>query len=237
MNYMIVKMMINIPAPIKSALKLLGFNKLLPFWNKYAAELAFQTGWVREFKDNKPKVLEYWQKYRYLNEIIETCKIQSNTKILDVGCGISTVLHFIDGKKYGIDPLADEYKRLYRYPKEINIQKGFSENISFSDDYFDVVFCSNVLDHVTDPQKTIEEIRRVLKNRGYLILTVEIFKEEIERDLAHPYSFTKKDVHSLLRGKFKTTFEKESPWIGLRAYVSGSRNSHNKELIMILEKI
>jgi ubiquinone/menaquinone biosynthesis C-methylase UbiE len=235
---MIIKIVRNIPAPIKSVFKLLGFNKLFShFWNKYIAELAFQTEWAREFKENKLKVLEYWQKYRQLNEINTICKIQNNTKILDVGCGISTVLHFINGEKYGIDPLADEYKKLYRYPDEINVQKGFGENIPFPDEYFDIVFCSNVLDHVTDPQKTVEEIYRVLKPSGYFVLTVEIFKEKTKRDPAHPHSFTKRDVYLLLGGKFKTIFEKESPWIGLRAYVNGSRNSHNKELIMILEKI
>jgi len=227
-----------LPTLIKSVLRILGFNKYSPrFRNKYTAELAFQTEWVKEFKDNKSKVLEYWKKYRYLDEINAICNIKNNTKVLDVGCGISSVLHFIDGERYGIDPLADEYKKLYSYPKEINIAKGFGEDLPFPDKYFDIVFCSNVLDHVTDPQKTIDEIYRVLKPNGYFVLTVEIFEEKTKRDPAHPHSLTKKDVYSLLESKFKIIFEKESPWIGLRAYINGSRKGHNKELIMILGKL
>ncbi len=228
-----------IPAPIKSALKFLGFDNLVSFLfntKKYTTELAFQMEWAREFKDNRSKVLEYWKKYRYLDDMDTICKITEDTRVLDVGCGISTVLHYIKGKRFGIDPLADEYLKLYEYPKEINIKKAFGEDIPFSDKYFDVIFCSNVLDHVTNPQKIIDEIHRVLKPSGHFLLTVEIFEEKTMRDPAHPHSLTKEMVYLLLEGRFKRIFERESPWMGLRAYVNGSRESRNKELITILKK-
>ncbi len=233
------KLLKVIPAPIKTTLKTLRFDKLLHImYNKYDAELSFQKEWVKEFKDNKTKVLEYWKKYRYLDDIIKICNISENAKILDVGCGISTVLHYIPGKeKIGIDPLADEYLKLYKYPNDIKIVKGFGEDIPFSNEYFDVVFCSNVLDHVTDPNKTINEIYRILKVGGYFVLTVEIFQKRVKRNHAHPYSFTKNDIYTLFKDKkFKKIFEKESPFIGLRAYVNGLKEYRNKELIMILKK-
>jgi len=234
---MVTKLLKYIPKPVKSILKSLGFYRLIHlFADKYAAELIFQREWAEEFKDNKVQVLEYWKKYRYLEDIKTLCNIKNETKILDVGCGISTVLHFIEGEKHGIDPLADEYKKLYTYPAGINIQKSFGENIPFPEQYFDVVFCSNVLDHVTTPQKTIDEIYRVSKPTGYFVLTVEIFEEKINRDPAHPYCLTKKDIHSLLAAGFNIIFEKESPWTGLRNYVNGLKGGHNKELIMVCEK-
>lgn len=58
----------------------------------------------------------------------------------------------------------------------MTILRGVGENIPFPDEFFDAVFCSNALDHVEDPKKTVEEIHRVLKKGGYFILTVEIFK-------------------------------------------------------------
>ena len=213
------------------------FNKLLSlFVSKYTLALMFQKKWVKEFQNNKFKVLEYWKKYRYLNEINKICNIKKDMKVLDVGCGISTVLHFIDGERYGIDPLADEYKKLYSYPAGINIQKGYGEEIPFQDKYFHIVFCSNVLDHVSDPKKTCDEIYRVLRQNGFFILTIEIFKEKTIRDPAHPHSLSKRDVHLLLKDKFEILLEKESPWIGLRNYVNGSRKSHKIELIIITKK-
>ncbi|MGA1870991.1 MAG: class I SAM-dependent methyltransferase [bacterium] len=205
--------------------------------NKYTSELTFQKEWANKFRDNKSSVLEYWRKYRYFDEIFKYCKIKDNTRILDVGCGISSVLHFINGERYGIDPLAHQYKKLYEYPEGITIQQGRGERISFPDSFFDIVFCSNVLDHTTDPEKTLEEIYRVLKKKGHFILTVEVFEEKIKRDLAHPHSLKKKEVYSLLEDKFVPIFERESPWIGLRAYVNGSRKSKKNELIMILNKL
>lgn len=236
MNYAIIRLKKIIPRPIKSALKTLGFGKLLScFWNNYTAELAYQKGLVKGFRDNKSKVLEYWGKYRYLDEINAICKIEDTTKVLDVGCGISTVLHFLDGERYGIDPLADKYKQLYSYPEGINIRRGFGEEIPFPDEYFDIVFCSSALDHVANPQKAIGEIHRVLKPGGFFVLSVEIFEEKIVSDHSL-HSFTKKDVYSLLEGKLRTILERESPRIALRAYLSGSRKSHNKELIVLSKK-
>ena len=217
-------------------IKILGFGKILSrFWNRYTAELEYQKALVKWLRNNQSKVLEYWEKYRYLDEINAICEIKNDTKVLDVGCGISTVLHFIDGERYGIDPLADKYKQVYSYPEGIDIRKGFGEEIPFPNEYFDIVFCSSALDHVTDPQKTIGETRRVLKPGGYFVLSVEIFEENtVSNHSLH--SLVKGDVYSLLEGKLRTIFERELPRIALRTYINGSRKSHNKELVMILKK-
>jgi len=231
-----------IPKSIKKVLKILGIERALNFfyskvYSKYDVELMFQRNWVREFIHNKSKVLEYWEKYRYLNKIKKICNITQNSKILDVGCGICTVLHYVEGQRFGIDPLAEEYLKIYDYPEGINIVKSFGENIPFLSEEFDVIFCSNVLDHVTDYEATVNEINRVLKKDGNFILTIEIFKEKTKRDPAHPHSLTKNDIYSLLKDKFEIVFEKESPWIGIRNYVNGLRKGHNKELILALKKI
>ncbi len=236
MDYVIIWLKKIIPKPIKSALKILGFGKLLScLWNNYTAELVYQKGLVKGLKDNKSKVLEYWEKYRYLDKINSICKIEDTTKVLDVGCGISTILHFINGERYGIDPLADKYKQLYSFPEGINIRKGFGEEIPFPYEYFDIVFCSSALDHVASPKKTISEIRRVLKPDGFFVLSVEIFEEKAVSDHSR-YSLTKRDVYSLLEGELRIILEREFPRIALKAYVNGSRKSHNKELVLLLKK-
>lgn len=205
--------------------------------DKYAAELSFQRVWAGEFRENKLKVLEYWRRYRFLDEVTRICGLNDGMRILDVGCGISTVLHFLDGERFGIDPLADEYLSLYDYPQGFSIKKGYGEDIDFPDGHFDVVFCSNALDHTSDPRKSVEEMRRVLRSGGFLVLTVELFpKRRKSRDSAHPHSFTRSEVHSLCRSGFKYVFEGESPWIGLQRYVRGIRRSRRRELVMILKK-
>lgn len=222
---------------LKNKLKKVGFQKIKYFiYSKHFLELAFQKEWVDEFTQNKDKVLEYWKKHRYFDYILQTCKITEESEVLDVGCGISSVLHFVNGKRYGVDPLADEYLKLYKYPEGIKVKEGFSEFLPFPNLYFDVVFCSNVLDHVTDPKKTINEISRVLKKEGYFVMTVEIFNSGIKRDPAHPHSFLVKDVLGLLKNKFEVVFEGSSDWIGLRRYVKGVRKSSCTELVLIAKK-
>lgn len=224
-----------IPEPIIRSCRLYKLAGLI--LNKEEEGLVFWELFAKKFEQNKQKLLEYWEKYRYFADIQEICKINEDSEVLDVGCGICTILHYVKGKKFGIDPLADELSKIYTYPKDINIRKGFGENIPFPNQHFDVVFCSNALDHTEEPPKTVAEIHRVLKPHGYFVLTIELFQESISRDPAHPHSLGKKDVYSILEGKFDAVFEKESPWIGLRGYFSGSTESHNKELIMVLQKV
>ena len=225
------------PRSVKYLLRKMGLDRVRSlFVDKYDVELAFQRKWAKEFELNKGKVCEYWKKYRYLDTIKRICQIDQNKTILDVGCGISTVLHYIDGKRHGIDPLADEYRKLYHYPDDITISQGRGEDLPFKEQCFDIAFCSNVLDHTENPRKTIAEIFRALKASGSFVLTVEVFAADRKRDLAHPHTFTKESVHTLIRKKFFTVFEDTSPWIGARQYVQGGRKSATEELVVILQK-
>lgn len=226
------------PRSIKNLLCKLRVDKLWTLaLNKSDVELFFQMAWAKEFVSNKQKVLEYWKEYRFLDEITGICKLDESKKILDVGCGISTILHYIEGEKYAIDPLANEYLKVYNYPKDIMIQHGLGEKIPFQDHFFDIVFCSNALDHTINPHETIREIYRVLKDNGFFVFTVEIFETEGIRDLAHPHTFTNGHLHSMIRKKFLPVFQKLSPWIGLRQYVQGGRKSDTKESVMVCQKL
>jgi hypothetical protein len=92
--------------------------------NKYYSELSWQNRWAPLFRNNVDKVLDYWRKYRFFDDITRLLSLTETSRILDVGCGISTVLHFLPGERHGIDPLAEEYKRIYRYPDGIHITQG-----------------------------------------------------------------------------------------------------------------
>jgi len=229
------------PSAIVTFLQILKFDRIFsaiinPPKDKYLSALIFQIKWVNEFKKNQLLVLENWKKYRCFDEIQSICRITKDSMILDVGCGISTVLHFVEGRKFGIDPLANEFLKLYKYPSDIKIKKGSGERIPFLNEYFDIVYCTNVLDHVADPIKTIDEIYRVLKVNGKFVLTVDIFKERIKRDLKHPHSFLEEDINSLVGEKFKIIFSKVTPRIGLKAYVNGVRKSDKEQFVVVMNK-
>lgn len=198
-------------------------------------ELNYQCRWARIFSNNQSKVLEYWQKYRYFNTILDFCKLNEKSKVLDVGCGISTVLHFLEGHKFGIDPLADTYKTLYNYSSELNIITSNAEDIPFKDNYFDVIFCSNAFDHIDDIAKARDEIYRVLKPEGLHVLAVEVFQEKKLRESAHPNCLLKQDIYELIK-IYNCLYERTIPWIGLREHIEGVTTWTENEMLFILKK-
>lgn len=67
-------------------------------------------------------------------------------------------------------------------------------NTSFSDDSFDIIFCSHVLEHIEDDHKAMTELRRILKPNGFAILIVPIKDEFNGRVIDKTYEdFTIKD--------------------------------------------
>ena len=53
----------------------------------------------------------------------------------------------------------------------LNFQIGSAENLGFEDAVFDIVLCNDVVEHLEYPEKCFEEILRVLKPGGVVIIT------------------------------------------------------------------
>lgn len=103
--------------------------------------------------------------------------IPHESKFLDIGCGAG--YNFKKAKEElqceckGIDPEPGAHgvgRNTEGIIAGLNIIKGFSENIPFEDKSFDVVFSSHVLEHVNDEQKSLMEMKRVLKDDGVVII-------------------------------------------------------------------
>jgi predicted O-methyltransferase YrrM len=57
-------------------------------------------------------------------------------------------------------------------------------NITMPDNAFDVIYCSDVLEHVPDDRQAIQELYRVLKPGGWAVLNVPIIRERTFEDSA-----------------------------------------------------
>jgi len=125
----------------------------------------------------KPKT----QRYRepFLEPILRKFRIQRVIKyiprgctLLDVGCGYSAAfLRSISkhiGKGVGID-----FKVSTEVVSNIStIQTHIDNRLPFADCSFDIVTMLAVLEHIENDISVIQEVHRVLKPRGKLILTV-----------------------------------------------------------------
>jgi len=59
-----------------------------------------------------------------------------------------------------------------RQPSHFPVKEGDSANLVFDDKNFDVIFSSNVLEHVVDLDKAFSEMKRVIKDGGIMIHTM-----------------------------------------------------------------
>ena len=131
---------------------------------------------------NYPKLsnekTNYHQKTARDTEWSEVKKYIKKGMFLDVGCGAGYSMYKaqqeLNCEVFGIDPDPLGHgvgRRESNFNIDIkNIKTAFSENIPFADNTFDTVFSSHVLEHVVDVTQTLQEIKRVMKNDGTLVI-------------------------------------------------------------------
>lgn len=66
----------------------------------------------------------------------------------------------------------DKYEEGYHYPKDV-IALDITE-LNYKDNYFDVIICNHVLEHIPNDFQAMKELYRVLKPNGFAILQVPI---------------------------------------------------------------
>lgn len=92
--------------------------------------------------------------------------------ILDVGCGSDPKGHINLDLFTGLNPhLIKSRKNPFVDPKKIpNFVKGTAYKLPFPKDFFSIVYCCHVIEHLENPIKAIKELRRVSKK--YVIIKV-----------------------------------------------------------------
>lgn len=114
-------------------------------------------------------------KRRAVSDCIRNYLKKGDPLILDIGCGTGRNLEQLKkfGKIYGLDNSKEAIKFCKKRGLE-NIRLGQAEKIPFKSGSFDLVTLLDVLEH-TDENKTLNEVYRVLRKDGLLILTVPAF--------------------------------------------------------------
>ena len=93
--------------------------------------------------------------------------------LLDIGCGDGTLEYFIKNrisKIYGVDNAIKSVKESKKYYFEIKLV-DLNKTIPYKRNFFDVVTCLDVIEHIKDPNKLFKETYRVLKPNGLLLLS------------------------------------------------------------------
>lgn len=95
---------------------------------------------------------------------------------LDIGCGVGSNIPVLNAHADTVIGLDNSEKAIH-YCKQKgykNVMVGNATALPFPDHSFDLVVCSDVLEHVDD-QKALSEIKRVLKKGGIFLFSVPAF--------------------------------------------------------------
>jgi 2-polyprenyl-6-hydroxyphenyl methylase/3-demethylubiquinone-9 3-methyltransferase len=92
---------------------------------------------------------------------------------LDAGCGgglLAEEFARLGCRVTGIDPSTESLETARRHAREEGLEieyvSGTGEQLPFEDGSFDIVYCCDVLEHVDDLQRTLDESARVLGPGG-----------------------------------------------------------------------
>jgi len=124
----------------------------------------------------KDKSIEYFSNTR--KEIIELIN-RYNCNILELGCGTGNTLIELKkcGKaKYvaGIDILdVGQSEKLDKFfPVDIE-----NEEIYIPDNFFDIIICADVLEHLKNPWAVLGKLKKYLKTDGFIIASLPNIRE------------------------------------------------------------
>jgi len=84
---------------------------------------------------------------------------------LDVGCREGVQTKWLEKKGYQVTPI--DIKKVFRKCIIVDL----NEKLLFNDESFDLIWCSEVIEHLNNPAFTMSELMRILKPEGEMILT------------------------------------------------------------------
>ncbi len=156
-----------------------------------------------------------------LRQVSKRIGVKRSWSILDLGCGPTCISRFLPpSQKVGIDSSAEKLGIAGKRIADVRVFQGRGEKTHLPVEKFNLVICRNVIDHAQNPGRIIEEVGRVLKPKGYLILSLYVYTPFITfmktisgfvpqlKNIPHPYAFSTKSSENLVSSKFSVVEKK-----------------------------
>jgi arsenite methyltransferase len=127
-------------------------------------------------------------------ELIELCRINRESYVLDVGCGAGATVSYL-AKMYGcrvvgVDlreamvALSTERAQKQGVTDLVAFRVADAQELPFGDATFDAVLCESVATFIEDKQRVVDEFARVVEPGGYVGLNEEIWLKEPTPEVA-----------------------------------------------------
>lgn len=172
-------------------------------------ELRWWQGYLRklDWADYVEAKRRHWRKVLVTLDL----RLNGDERVLEAGCGpagIFTILH--EQQVDAIDPLLLEYENnLPDFSQDqfpyVRFQAMMLEQLDQKDAY-DLVFCLNAINHVSDLQLSMQRLAQSLKPTGTMVISIDVHRHRflkfifrlVPGDVLHPQQDSLKDYVFLL---------------------------------------
>jgi len=147
------------------------------------------------------KNLLYWTDSRRYSKAVEYVK--DGDKFIDLGCGVGIPGRMVEHSKkncevWGVDISEEIIENNKENNPGTTYHQGYVGNIDFlPKNYFDVVFCGEVIEHLDDPTAAFKDAYRILKKGGKFVVTTP--EEDHITSPEHYWYFTRDDVKKFFK--------------------------------------
>lgn len=123
-------------------------------------------------------------------------RYKTSGRVLDAGCGVGQLLQVAQARGYtaegcDISPWATEYARQAGY----SVRTGELEKLGYAAGAFDLGIASHTLEHVPAPVSFLQEMRRILKEDGLLVIAVPNFASVMAFVMRESWAGLKPEQH------------------------------------------
>ena len=112
-----------------------------------------------------------------VKQILSKVTINKNSTVLDFGCGTGNYTWAIkkvcNAHVFGVEPSDGMREKAQEKGVEIEFGKGDHVAIPFDNDFFDLIYMTDVIHHVPDINAMFTEFHRVLKSNGKICILTE----------------------------------------------------------------
>jgi len=137
----------------------------------------------RYYEQSHPLVR--WLEGRRLDALVALASPRPGDRVLEVGCGAGHVLERFEGTvRTGVDLSAGMMARIRRrLGAGVRLARASGDTLPFADGAFDIVVCTEVLEHVPDPAAVVAELVRVAGANGRVVVSIpnEVNIDRIKR--------------------------------------------------------
>lgn len=144
---------------------------------------------------------EHQLRYRWASTIA------AGREVLDAGCGVgwgAALLAEAGAKRtVGIDISKEALENARgRTRGSVELVQGDLCKLPFDDASFDLITCFEAIEHIADPDVALEELRRVLRPDGVLLISTPRRRVSLRDNVHHLHEFTPGEFERALRDRF-----------------------------------